>query len=534
MQRSAPDADILESWKEISEYLNHDIRTLQRWEHTRGLPVRRMPGGTKPGVYAIKAEMDAWRRRRGVHLASAVDDGEAPAPSVAVLPFLNLAGEKQDQYFADGLADEIITALSGLPGLRVTARTSSFAFREKQQDIREIGRRLNARAVLEGSFRRFGSRIRVTAQLVESSEGYLLWSERFDRELSDVFAIQDDIAQAVVDALRVRLAQAAVPVRSPTQNLDAYHLWLKARYHTLRQTPGEILQSRELFEEAISVDPDFARAHLGLAESWWEAALWGLAAPRTAVGVGRRSAMKALEIDPTLGEAHAMLGVYLGVHDLDWIAAESAFRRALELSPGSADVRTRYAAWLLEPNLRLDEARVQLNLALEFDPLSAAIHGYLGHDLIFRRDFQEASKEFQLAIGLEPNYWMAHILLAGSYAFMGMFGKAIEVCEAVLEPSGGNPLLIGSDACLHAIVGNRQRVEELRTMLIESSRGFVPSISMAWIHLGLGDSEQCLDWLEKAVEERHPLIVELNPKPLYDIIRPHPRFQALLSAMRLA
>jgi len=532
MQRPGPDAEIIDSWKEISRYLNYDIRTLQRWERTRGLPVRRMPGGAKPGVYALKSELDAWRRSGGIHSASAEDAGAERPPSIAVLPFLNLARGEEDQYFADGLADEIITSLSLVPGLRVTARTSSFAFRGKEQDIREIGRKLKARAVLEGSIRRSGGRLRVSAQLIDTSEGYHLWSERFDREMTDVFAIQDDITRAIVDALRVRLTHAVPPARPQTGSSDAYHLWLKGRYHTLRQTPNEILRSRELFGQAIALDPAFARAHLGLAESWWEGAVLGLDRPREAVAIGRRSLLKALEIDDSLGEAHAMLGVYLGVHDFDWEAAERAFRRGMELSPASPQVRTRYATWLLEPNLRLDEARAELESALEFDPLSPVIHACLGHELIFRRDFQQASKELQLAIEIDPCYWIAHLMLAGSYAFQGRFDESLAVCEKLLQAAGPNPILMGSAALVRAILGDRQRAEEIRLRLIESN-SYVCKLAVAWIHMGFGEPEHCLDWLEKAVEEREPLIVELNPKPLYDTVRLHPRFQALLSAMHL-
>jgi TolB-like protein len=183
MPQPAPELEVLDSWKEVARYLNHDVRTLQRWERTLGLPIRRMAGAAKPRIYALKSELDAWWRTRGIHLASEAASGDpATLPSVAVLPFLSLSSDPEDRYFADGLADEIITALSRSPDLRVTARTSSFAFRGKEQDVREIGRRLNARAVLEGSARRSGNRIRVTAQLVETTEGYHLWSERYDRD----------------------------------------------------------------------------------------------------------------------------------------------------------------------------------------------------------------------------------------------------------------------------------------------------------------------------------------------------------------
>ena len=523
-----PDFEVLQSWKDVSRYLNGDIRTVQRWERTRGLPIRRMPGGTKPRIYAIKSELDSWRRSRGIHVEPAGDP--APSPSVAVLPFLNLSSDREDQYFADGLADEIITSLSRLPGLRVIARTSSFVYRDKEQDVREVGRRLNVRAILEGSVRRSGSRIRVTAQLVDTAEGCHLWSERFDRQLMDVFAVQDEIAGAIVDALRVTLVHPVSRAAPPTANADAYHLWLKARYHTLRQTPTEILRSRELFERAIAIDPGFARAHLGLAESWWEGACFGIDRPRDAVAIGRQSVLKGLEIDGTLGEAHSMLGIYLGVHDFDWEAAERAFRRALELSPGSSEVRTRYAAWLLEPTLCLDEARHQLDLAVKYDPLSAFVHGCLGHHLIFRREFHLAAEELTLAVDLEPGYWTAQTYLAASYGFQGRFDKTGAILEKLLESAPDSPLVVGCCAGCRALLGDHEGYRQLHDRLIETA-GYLPPLVLAWIHLFLGETEPCLDWLEKAVEARDPLIVEFQPKPVYDGLRCHPRFQALLRTM---
>jgi serine/threonine-protein kinase len=530
-----PDSEVLQSWKDVSRYLNSDIRTLQRWERTRGLPIRRMPGGTKPRVYAIKSELDRWRRSGGLHIASEAFAGDpAPSPSVAVLPFLSLNSDREDQYFADGLADDIITSLSRLPLLRVIARTSSFAFRDKEQDVREVGRRLKVRAVLEGSVRRSGSRIRVTAQLVDTADGGHLWSERFDRQLSDVFAVQDEIAGAIVDALRVTLARPVSRAAPPTANADAYHLWVKARYHTLRQTPSEVLRSRELFERAIAIDPAFARAHLGLAESWWEGACFGIDRPRDAVAIGRQSVLKALELDGTLGEAHSMLGIYLGVHDFDWDAAERAFRRALELSPGSSDVRTRYAAWLLEPTLRLDEARHQLDLAVKDNPLSAFVRGCLGHHLIFRREFHLAAEELELAVELEPTYWTAQNYRSAAYGLQGRFDKTGAILEKLLESAPDSPLVVGCCAGCRALLGDQEGSRRLRAQLLERTAGYVPPLAVAWIHLVIGEPDPCLDWLEKAVEERDPLIVEFRPKPVYDGLRCHPRFQALLSTMHLA
>jgi adenylate cyclase len=534
---AAASVDLLDSWKEIGRHLNCDERTAQRWERTKHLPVRRVPGGTMPRVFALKSELDEWRCSRRTSLPDApvppLSALVASMPSVAVLPFLNLASDG-DRYFTEGLADEIITALARLPGLRVTARTSSFALRGQERDVREIGRILNVKTVLEGSVRRSGNRIRVTAQLVDTSEGYHLWTDKFDFGPADIFVIQDEITQAVAGGLRLTLSSALRPPGPPPKSEEAHRLWLKGRYHSQRHTPEEIVHSRDLFERAIELDPGFARAHVGLAESWWDGAFWGLDDPREAVAIGRRSALKALETDPDLGEAYSLLGIYLGVHDFDWPAAERAFERALELAPGSAEVRSRYAAWFLEPNLRLDEASAQLELALQHDPLSSTIHAYLGHDLIFRREFKRAAEELQLAVDLEPCFWLAQMLLAGAYAFQGKFERSIVTCRRASERCGVNLLLLGSEACVHGMVGNRQGAEELRDQLLNARRGgYLPSLAIAWFHVGLGEWDRCLDWLEKAIDERHPLIVEFAPKPLYDNVRHHPRFQALLSRMAL-
>lgn len=228
-----------------------------------------------------------------------------------------------------------------------------------------------------------------------------------------------------------------------------------------------------------------------------------------------------------------MLGIYLGLADFEWNAAELAFQRALELVPGSPEVRTRYAAWLLEPNMRLDEARVQLELALQSDPLSPVVLGCFGHHLIFRREFRQASERLELAVELEPAYWWAHVYLAASYGFQGRFDKASVILERLLDVTGACPLVIGSFAFGCGVTGDPKRAEEYQNQLLESAWAYVPPLALAWFHLGLSQTEPCLDGLEKAVQERDPLIVEFQPKPIYDGLRHHPRFQALLSAMHL-
>lgn len=339
-------AELLDSWKEIANYLNRDIRTLQRWERGKELPIHRLPGGDKPAVYAVKSELDAWLRSRSIH--SLDEESRLPArneesPSVAVLPFANLSGDKENEYFSDGLADEILTALTRVPGLRVIARTSSFALRGKDQDVREIGARLNVSALLEGSVRKSGGRIRVAAQLVSTADGCHLWSERYDRQLTDVFAIQDGISAAIVEAMRPRLVGAAPPVRRHTENLAAYNLYLKARYCGNRGTEEALAESKKCFEEAIALDPDYALAYVGLAEQCWENAYWGLCTPREAARISMPLVLRALELDDTLATAHAVLGVFRGAFEYDWAEAEREFHRALELAPASPSVHSRYA-----------------------------------------------------------------------------------------------------------------------------------------------------------------------------------------------
>lgn len=420
--------ELLNSWKEIAGYLNRDVRTLQRWERGKDLPVHRLPGGDKPAVYALKSELDAWLRSRAIHALD--EEAGLPAagqevPSIAVLPFSNLSGDKENEYFSDGLADEILTALTRVPGLRVIARTSSFAFRGKDQDVRDIGASLNVGALLEGSVRKSGGRIRVAAQLVSTEDGGHLWSERYDRQLTDVFAIQDQISAAIVEAMRPCLVGAALPMRRRTENLEAYNLYLKAQYAGNRGTEEALAERRKYLEKAIALDPDYALAYLGLAEQCWDSAFWGLLAPREAACASMPLVLQALELDETLATAHAMLGVFRGAFEYDWAAAEREFHRALELAPASPSVHSRYAWFFLEPAGRLDEALAELQWVLETDPLSAVAHAALAQMWMFRREFPQAERQFRQAIELDPAFWMAHWMLSVVHFFMGMTDQAI-------------------------------------------------------------------------------------------------------------
>jgi adenylate cyclase len=380
----------LDSWKDIADYLGRDVRTVQRWERERSLPVHRLPGGRKPRIYAIRSELDMWLKGNSA-------DPAPSTPSIAVLPFANLSESKENEYFSDGLADEIINALTRIRGLLVTARTSSFAFRGREQDIREIGASLGAGSLLEGSVQRSGNRIRVSAQLVSAKDGYHLWGESYDRELADVFALQDDIARAVSRALSLRLAAGSL-VEPSTEDMEAYRLWLQGRHAWTELTPEAVEKARSCFEAALTRDPRFPLPYVGVAELLFDAGQLGIVHPAEVIRKAKESVLAALALNDRLGEAYALLGALQGVLEYDWAAAERCFQRALDRSPGSSEVLRRFAWYYLVPQLRIPEALDQMNRARTRDPLSPIVHSYSGLTLMIARDFKRAIDECRIAL----------------------------------------------------------------------------------------------------------------------------------------
>jgi TolB-like protein len=284
-----------------------------RWERARALPVRRLAGGAKAAIYALKSELDASLTRPAGESPSFQGTAPGSPASIAVLPFASLSAEKETEYFADGLADEILNLLTRIPNLRVTARTSSFRVRGRSADVRTLGASLGVTTLLEGSVQRAAGRVRVSAQLVETRTGYHLWSERFDREMSDSFAIQEEIARAVTEALRLTIAPHAFPPDRRPSNPQAYNAWLKGRSYQYGRRSLETLQkARECFEQAIALDPAFARAHLGLAEHFRDMSFLGLTRPAEAAAKGKHAAARAVEVDASLGEQIAQAPDHLG------------------------------------------------------------------------------------------------------------------------------------------------------------------------------------------------------------------------------
>jgi len=456
-------------------------------------------------------------------------------PSLAVLPFANLSGDKENEYFSDGLAEDIIDALAQVPGLRVMARTSAFAFRGKEADVREIGPRLNVEHILEGSVRRAGNRVRVTAQLVKASDGYHLWSQRFDREMTDIFAIQDEISQAIVEKLRVRLSTDRPLVKRYTENLAAYDLCLKARYHQMKLTREECLVARRYGEQAVALDPDYALAHVVLGEAARWSAFLGLLAPQEAFPRMKSAALQALRLDDTIAEAHCLLGTVLGAGEYDWPGAEREFRRSLELNPSSADVRYYYSHWFLMPMGRKEESLIEAQRALELDPLDPTYNMAVGYSLHNVRRFEEAIAQWKHTVELSPTYWVSYFYLAHTYGLIGRLDEAIAAGKKANELSGSNPLALGMLGRVYGLAGRaaeaRQALEELEAQRRSS---YVPPITISFVYRGLGDLAKGLEWWMRGIDEHDlALVIVLKSEPSYDPMRSHPAYKTLLRKMNL-
>jgi TolB-like protein len=514
----------LDSWKEIAKYLGREVRTVQRWAVSRRLPVHHLPGGGRPRVFSLKTEIDAW-------LKAGLQKPAGETPSVAVLPFLNLSASEGNSYFGDGLAEELINALVRIPGLRVIARTSSFAFSKRGHDVREIGTQLGTEWLLEGSVRRDRRRVRVAAQLINTRDGCHAWSECYERRLTDIFDIQEELARSIASALKVKLS-APVSSERPTEDLTAYDLWVKGRSISQQFTLEAFTQARECFESALARDPCFARPYFGLAELLFYGVQFGLTPQPDDLPRIRTAIARSLQLDDRNGEAHALQGVCLGLLDHDWAAAESSFQRAMALIPGSSLVLSEHAWYHLVPRMRLTEALDHAQQAVALDPLSPLARGVLGLVWVAARKYPRAVEECRKAVELAPTLWWLRwfygtALLMNARFIQGY--REFQVAYAKIH----QPLIVGAMALVYGLSLRRKKAKALLSELQKMSKTeYVPPAAYALAYLGIGD-DRVFEWLEKAIDARDPIVTHLPSMPMYDGIRDDPRFQALLVRMHL-
>ncbi len=458
-------------------------------------------------------------------------------PSVAVLPFVNVSPEKENEYFSDGMTEEIIDALAKVEGLQVVSRTSVFAFKGKEQDIRKIGKQLNVSHVVEGSVRKAGNRVRITAQLINIADGYHLWSERFDRELEDVFTIQEEIAHMIVNALKIKLVRKAETplVERSTENIKAYNLFLKGRYCWNKRTEAALKQCVNYFEQAIEIDPDYMLAYCGLADAY---ALLGIAEygalpPMEVMPKAKAAAVKALEIDNTLAEAQTTVAHVKAFFDWDFTGADKEFNRAIELNPNYPFSHHWYALYLSAME-RHDEAIAEEKRAQELEPLSLIINKNVGTIFYYARKYEQAIEQYKKALELDPDFARTHFFLGLAYISNSMFEEAIAEIKKAITFSGENTVMLALLASAIAMSGKKDEATKiLKDLKKRLKRGYVPSFNLAILYMGLDEKASAFEWLEKAYQERSSWLVSLKVEPILDGLRSDPRFTALLEKVGL-
>jgi serine/threonine protein kinase/tetratricopeptide (TPR) repeat protein len=453
------------------------------------------------------------------------------AASIAVLPFTNLSADKENEYFSDGLAEEIINVLAKVPELRVIARTSAFTFRGREQDVRTIAARLRVGTVLEGSVRRAGNRIRVTAQLINVADESHLWSERYDREMTDIFAIQDDISQAIANSLKIKLGAP----RHHAGNVEAWQNHLKGLYWYQRYSEESLAKAKESFEQTLAHDPSYAPAYAGLATFYYGLGALSIKRMTEMAPLAKSAAQKALAIDPTLSEAHSVLGLIAGAVEFDWNSAERHFKTAMADDPVPSLVRVRYALYFLTPMRQFEEAAKQYQRALETDPLSMMVHFGLAHALYCGGRFDEAVEHAARAVDLYPDYWLVHFGMGLAQAQKGLLQQSIASLEKTVHLSPSFAVAKAFLAASYGRSGNPDHAEELMQEIRQrSSEHYVSPFCFAVYEAALGESDRTLEALRAALAERDPYLTRMDSEPYFQRFRSDPRYRDLLSKMNLA
>ncbi len=501
-----------------------------------------VPAGTERAI-ARGLEKDPAQRYPSaaefVAALAAPDGGVARSPaatrSIAVLPFVNASPDADNEYLSDGITDELIDALAKISGLRVSSRTSVFALKGKPLDVRAVGALLGTSVVLEGTVRKAGDRLRITAQLTSTDDGRLLWSQRYDRQLVDVFAIQDEIAATIVNTLRATMfADVSEHVaRRYTENIQAYGLYLKGRYEWNKRTQEGVAAAIHYFERAIAEDPAYAPAYAGLSDSYSLDVDYRSIPVHEAYQRAKDYARKALALDESVPTAHASLAWALFIYDWQWDEAAREFRRAIELNPRYASAH-QWFAFLLVARGQHDAALVEGHTALELDPASVSIRRAVGWLYYYARRFDQAREHLARAIEMNPTAVESYRMLGSTLALQGDGAEAERVLREALTLEGAAAYSKATLGWLLARSGRREdALALLRELDAARAQGYVSPVAFAILHIGLGNLSQALDWSERAYDERRGWLAYVNVNPIFDPLRNEPRYAALVQRMRL-
>jgi TolB-like protein/Flp pilus assembly protein TadD len=464
------------------------------------------------------------------------DRPERSGPRVAVLPLANIGGRGEDEYFADGITEELIQNLSRIRGLRVIGRTSVMRFKHSDAPPSAIAKELGVGSIVEGAIQKTGTRLRVTARLLDASSSETLWSAEYERQVQDVFALQSDISRQIATKLEVEIlgSEKASLQRPFTASPDAHADYLKGRALLNLRTADSLRQSLACFRQALRKDPRLAQAHAGIADAYSTLAWLEFVRPRQAFPRARSAANNAVRLDPTLAEAHTSLGFVRFLYDRSWVEAESEFRQSIALNPNYPAAHQYYSDYLKAMG-RLDEALTEVRRALDLDPLSLAINTALGHVLYLSRRYDEAIAQYRRALELDPNFAQAHLWFGRPFLEKGLFDEAIREVETAVRLSGESTMSLAVLAHAYASDRRTKEAQAVLTRLVRRARTqYVPSYWVAMVHVGLNDRDRAFEWLGRAERERSAWLAWAGVEPRFDRLRGDSRFARLLRRLRLS
>jgi TolB-like protein/Flp pilus assembly protein TadD len=572
----------LDSWKEIAAYLRREVRTVQRWEKSASLPVHRLQIEKQSAIYAYKAELDAWYNSRRPDLESDAANSEEKETStwferlrqpwivgvlaalivvlsggtyfawkswwfrahsaptkikLAVLPFKNISPDPEQEYFSDGMTEEMITELGRMQPERlgVIARTSAMLYKETQKDLSQICRELGVQYVLEGSVFRAGNRARITAQLIQCSDQTHMWADSSERDLVNIVSLQADVARAVAKNIKLVLTpdeRTRLSVRRPV-NPEAYQAYLKGKYFWGKFTPDSIRTAISFFNVAIRDDDNYAQAYAALAECYDTSALLGESSPEQAYSNAKAAAKSAAALDETLAETHQALAVVATWHDWDWATAEREYRRAIELNPNFAEAHMGYM-YLLMVLRRPGEASAELRTAQALDPISELTRIGLVENSYLSKRYDEAIAEAKQWQDIYPEEWSLYSYVADAYMEKGMDSIAVEEylkAQKLVGASEARIVALSGAYSSSGVTGFWRKRLALDSM--PSKQGYVRAYDVAYDYAALGDRDHCLEWLNRALLQRDGLLIELSLQPRFDLLRSDRRFQDLLRRIGL-
>lgn len=492
------------------------------------------------GITKALAKVPAGRFATAAQFAEALSHPTVPAPpvrSIAVLPFLNLGGNLDNEHFVDGITEDVIAQLSRIRALKVISRTSVMSFKKHDLSLREIAKQLDVATVLEGSVRRAGDRVRIVAQLIDAASDQHLWAETYDRELKDVFAIQSDVALRIATALeaelspdeQARLRDHATAKRSP--HPEAYESYLRGRVHWSQHTPESLQTALSYFKLALQRNPNYALAHGAIADTWGTRTFLGLVAPREAYPSFKAGVLRAMELDDTAAEIHDLMGRLRFWYEWDWEGAERAYRRAIQPNENHADVRLCYA-WFLSAMQRGEEAKTQLERALKLDPLNAFFQWFVGLKLFLQRRYDEAIDQFRRTLQLDPGFLLARLGLSSALHEGQKHEEALAEAKSYFEALRDVEML----SALARGFGDGGYAGSMRSaaaqLAVRASQTYVPPTQVARLYAYADERDLALHWLEKAHTERDFPMAYVRVDPTWEKLHPDPRLQDLVGRMR--